>query len=281
MTTVSVSGESDRQLAGPDREQGGAGLGVGAADREQGGAGLGVGAADREQGGAGLEVGAADPKHGGADLGAGAAGPERGRADAERGVADPERKAPGRPRNARADEAILDAVLALLGAGQSADAVSIEAVAAKAGVGKATIYRRWPNKDALLIDAMASMKGPLPEPVGESVREDLIMLVAGMRTKRLERYSKVTACLMPEVARSPAMHRVYQGVLEPRREVMRQVLRRGIATGELRPDLDVELTTLMLAGPVVAQNMLKWNPHVADEGFAEALVDAILRGASA
>jgi len=196
------------------------------------------------------------------------------------GEADQDRKAPGRPRDARADSAILDAVIALLSGGQSATSISIEAVAAKAGVGKATIYRRWPNKEALLIDAVATMKGPLPEPRGESAREDLIMLVAGMRNVRSEKYGKATACLLPELVRSPEMLRVYQGVVEPRREVMRGVLRRGIETGELRADLDLELTLLMLSGPALAQNMLRWNPQVADEGFAEALVDAVLRGAA-
>jgi len=196
-------------------------------------------------------------------------------------VTDQDRKAPGRPRNARADEAIIDAVLALLISGQSADGISIEAVAAKAGVGKATIYRRWPNKEALLIDAVATMKGPLPVPLGGSVRDDLVMLVGGMRNKRSEQYGRATACLLPELVRSPEMHRVHQSVMEPRRDVMRQVLRRGIATGELRADLDIELTLLMLSGPAVAQNLLRLNPHVPDDGFAEALVDAVLRGAAA
>ncbi|MEU7905627.1 TetR/AcrR family transcriptional regulator [Actinoplanes sp. NPDC049118] len=195
-------------------------------------------------------------------------------------AADQERKAPGRPRDARADAAIIEAVLELLSAGQSADALSIEAVAARAGVGKATIYRRWPNKEALLIDAVAAMKGPLPVPAGESVRDDLVMLIAGMRNKRMEHYGKVTACLVPELLKSPEMHRIYYGVIEPRRDVMRQVLRRGVENGELRADLDVELTMLMLSGPTLAQNMLRWSPHVADEGFAEALVDAVLRGAA-
>src|SRR3954454_1785267 len=121
-----------------------------------------------------------------------------------------ERKAPGRPRNAQADEAILDAVIALLSEGQSVAAISIEAVAAKAGVGKATIYRRWPNKEALLIDAVATMKGPLPELKGESVRDDLIMLIAAMRQKRMEDYGRVTACIFPELMKSPDMLRVYQ-----------------------------------------------------------------------
>jgi AcrR family transcriptional regulator len=195
--------------------------------------------------------------------------------------ADQDRKAPGRPRNAQADRAIIQAVFDLLSSGQSADALSIEAVAAKAGVGKATIYRRWANKEALLVDAVATMKGPLPEPKGESVRDDLIMLVSAMRNKRMEHYGKVTACLLPEITKSPEMRRIYQAVTEPRRDVTRGVLRRGIESGELRADLDVELTLLMLSGPAIAQNVLGWNPLVADDSFAEALVDAVLRGAAA
>jgi hypothetical protein len=107
------------------------------------------------------------------------------------------------------------------------------------------------------------------------------MLIAAMRNKRMEHYGRATLCLLPEIAKSPEMRRIYQGVIEPRREVMRGVLRRGVETGELRADLDVELTLLMLSGPTIAQNMMGWNPRVADDGFAEALVDAVLRGAAA
>jgi AcrR family transcriptional regulator len=192
-----------------------------------------------------------------------------------------ERKAPGRPRNLLADEAILDAVIALLSAGQSAAALSIEAVAAKAGVGKATIYRRWPNKEALLVDAVGTMKGPVPEPKGESVRDDLVMLIAANWTTRAKRYGKVTACLLPEFGRDEEMRRVYQAIIEPRRDVMRQVLRRGVANGDLRADLDIEMTLLLLSGPSMVQNMLQYNPRVPEQGFPEALVDAVLRGARA
>jgi AcrR family transcriptional regulator len=192
-----------------------------------------------------------------------------------------ERKAPGRPRNVQADEAILEAVIALLGAGQSAAALSIEAVAAKAGVGKATIYRRWPNKEALLVDAVATMKGPLPELKGESVRDDLVTLVAANWTSRAKRNGKVTACLLPEFSKGAEMRRVYQTIIEPRREVMRNVLRRGVANGELRPDVDIELTLLMLSGSSMLQNMLQWNPRVPEEGFPEALVDGVMRGIAA
>src|SRR4030095_12401343 len=71
---------------------------------------------------------------------------------------------PGRPRSERAERAIIEATLDLL-AEVGIAALSIEQVAARAGVGKATIYRRWPNKEALIIDAAASMKGPVP-PIG-------------------------------------------------------------------------------------------------------------------
>jgi AcrR family transcriptional regulator len=191
-----------------------------------------------------------------------------------------ERKAPGRPRNAQADEAILDAVLEMLSSGQSVAAISIEAVASKAGVGKATIYRRWPNKEALIIDAVAAMKGVLPEPVGVSVRDDLVMLVKANRSGRAKRYGKATVCLLPEFLKDNELHHMYQAVIEPRRDVMRKVLQRGVDNGELRSDLNVELTLLMIQGPSMMQNMLNWNPNVAEDGFAEALIDSVLRGAS-
>ena len=190
-----------------------------------------------------------------------------------------DRKAPGRPRNAQADEAILDAVLEMMSDGHSIAAISIEAVAAKAGVGKATIYRRWPNKEALIMDAVRSMKGALPEPAGVSVRDDLVMLVRANRTGRARRYGKVTACLLPELLKDDQLHSMYQAVVEPRRDVMRSVLRRGVDSGELRPDLDIELTLLMVQGPSMVQNMLRSTPHLTDEDFPEALVDAVLRGA--
>jgi AcrR family transcriptional regulator len=192
-----------------------------------------------------------------------------------------ERKAPGRPRNLQADEAILEAVIALLSSGVSGASLSMEAVAAKAGVGKATIYRRWPNKEALLVDAVGTMKGPVPEPKGESVRDDLVTLIAANWTNRAKRYGKVTACLLPEFSTGEEMRGVYQAVIEPRRDVMRQVLQRGIDSGELRADLDIELTLLMLSGPSMIQNMLKWNPRVPEDAFPEKLVDAVLRGARA
>jgi AcrR family transcriptional regulator len=186
-----------------------------------------------------------------------------------------DRKAPGRPRSARADEAIIDAVIALLADGVPVDALSIEAVAARAGVGKATIYRRWPNKEALLIDAVTALKGPLPELGGVSVRDDLYTLLRPVARTTMIRSSSVLPCLIPELRRSPDLHEVYQRIIEPRRELMRGVLRRGIDSGELRADLDLEVVMAMLVGPMLAQTVLNWNPLLDRETLPERLVDAI------
>ncbi len=187
---------------------------------------------------------------------------------------DQDRKGPGRPRSARADEAILGAVLQLLADGTTAEALSIEAVAAEAGVGKATIYRRWPNKDALLVDAIASLKGPMPEIDGESVRDDLIALLRPVG-RRSTTAANVLPCIMSEMYRSPALRQCYQKVMEPRREQIREVLRRGMAGGELRPDIDLDVTMAMLVGPMVSQTMFGWNSALDRDKLPEQLVDAI------
>lgn len=191
-------------------------------------------------------------------------------------------RSPGRPRSAQADEAIIEAVLDLLAEGHTVEALTIEAVAARAGVGKATIYRRWSGKDALLVDAVASLKGPLPELTGESVRDDLVLLVGWTGVKKLDqRFANIVSCLVPEVHRSPERYRLYQGLVEPRRELARQVLRRGIRTGELRADLDIEVAVSVLSAPVMVQRMLRWNPKLDLSTLPERVVDTVLAGLAA
>jgi AcrR family transcriptional regulator len=189
---------------------------------------------------------------------------------------DQDRKGPGRPRSVRADEAILAAVLDLLAEGTTAEALSIEAVAARAGVGKATIYRRWTNKEALLIDAVASLKGPIPEIAGDSVRDDLITLLRPVgHHQKPPVAARVLPCIISEMQRSPALHQCYQKVMAPRRERMREVLRRGIADGELRPDIDIEIIMALLVGPMMSQSLFGWSGEFDREKLPEQLVDAV------
>src|SRR5256885_5375505 len=195
--------------------------------------------------------------------------------------ADQDRKGPGRPRSARADEAIIDAVLELLTQGHSADTISIESVAARAGVGKATIYRRWPNKEALLIDAVSSVKGEPPRIAGENVREDLIALLRPVAVPPNGRAAKIMPCLFSEIQRSPELNRCVQKISEPRRELIREVLRRGIRTGELRADVDVGLVLVMLMGPLVSQTLVGWNTKLDRATLPERLVDMVWPGVAA
>jgi AcrR family transcriptional regulator len=186
----------------------------------------------------------------------------------------------GRPRSERAHEAIIDAVLDILAAGTTVEALSVEAVAARAGVGKATIYRRWPHKEALVVDAVASTKEPLPEPPGDSVRDDLTLLVRAAGKARDSRAGRIMPCMMPELQRPGRLRDQYLGMVEARRDVTRGVIRRGVATGVLRPDTDVELAVALLTAPMVL-SLLGSAPRLDPEDLPERIVDTVLRGISA
>jgi len=184
---------------------------------------------------------------------------------------------PGRPRSERADRAIIDAALSLY-AETGPEGLCIEKVAARAGVGKATIYRRWPGKEDLLLDAIAALQAPLPEPAGRSVREDLVALLGAISEGFADpRRVREFALLLGEGAKYPRlMARYVETVLEPRREVIRSVLRRGVATGELRASVDLEAALFMLTGAVIARG--KTEPGSIPPGYVERVVDELLLG---
>ena len=183
----------------------------------------------------------------------------------------------GRPRSVQADRAIIDAALEVF-AESGAEGLCIEKVAAKAGVGKATIYRRWPGKEDLLLDAISAMRSPLPRPKGESVRDDLAALVDAIGKESADpRRARQFALLLGEGASYPRLlERYVETVVEPRREVVRGVLRRGVATGELREETNVEAAVDMLTGAVLARPRTGRDP--ADRGYARRVVDELLIG---
>ncbi|MEU8341635.1 transcriptional regulator, TetR family [Actinomadura meyerae] len=189
-----------------------------------------------------------------------------------------ERRHGGRPRSERAEKAIIEAVLDLLAEESGVDGVSVEAVAARAGVGKTTIYRRWPGKDALILDALGAAKAPLPEPSGASARADLTEIARAMAAERGRRYLRVFWNVMGGAEKYPELYARYRrDIIEPRRDVVRRVLRRGVETGELRADLDVEAAMSMLLGTLAGRRPGETFP----EGRAEAVVDTLMRGIGA
>jgi AcrR family transcriptional regulator len=199
------------------------------------------------------------------------AGPDHGPASAA-----PARK-PGRPRSEQAEQAIIKAALELF-AEKGPDGLCVEAVAARAGVGKATVYRRWKNKEDLLLAALGSLKSPLPDPDTGSVRDDLIAMVTVMSQDAVDpaRQRQFTLLLGEGEKYPKLMARFAETVVEPRRDIMRNALRRGIEAGQIRPDLDIEVAMLTLTGAAMSRGRCEIIPH--DGEFAERVVDSLLLG---
>jgi AcrR family transcriptional regulator len=173
--------------------------------------------------------------------------------------------------------AIVEATLELLAEGGYAG-LTMEAVAARAGVGKATVYRRFSGKEQLVIEAVASLTEP-PDPDHDmGVREELVTLLEAMRRKSDSLAGKIFPRLVGESADSPElMERYRERVLLPRRRRFAAVLQRGIAEGLLRPDLDVEHAIDLLVGPMAYRNMLRGDPLPGPD-LAGRIVDDVLVG---
>ncbi|HEY3866971.1 MAG TPA: TetR/AcrR family transcriptional regulator [Actinocrinis sp.] len=187
----------------------------------------------------------------------------------------------GRPRSEQAEEAIIDAVFTRFTEGASYDGLSMEAVASAAGVGKATIYRRWPNKETLVLEAIRRRVHPgppVPAP-GDDIRSDLIFLLEQMRS-HVGAAAPVISVLIQAGATNPGlMQRYHDDVIEPRREVFRVALRRGVARGELRADLDVERSLRSLTACMLVATVLE-PPHApVGREYSVSCVDDFLLGA--
>jgi AcrR family transcriptional regulator len=183
----------------------------------------------------------------------------------------------GRPREERADRAILTATLELMAEHGVRD-LRMDDVAERAGVGKATIYRRHRSKDELVTAAIAGLVSEITIPNTGSTHADLLGLMHGA----VEVYSgSVEAGVMPalvdamsrdaELARS-----VREEFLAERRAALRTVLERGIERGHLRADLDLELALDVLGGPLFYRLLVTGGP--IDERLADGVVELILRG---
>ena len=156
-----------------------------------------------------------------------------------------------RPRSAESHAAILQAALELV-VEDGLRGTTIEGIAARAGVGKTTIYRRWRTKEELFMEALQAIAFALPDPDTGSLRGDVEAIIAF----NLEHATRNAALLMPrlmvEAADDPDLFAVMQQVLvEPRREVLRTILRRAVERGEMREDVDPEVAIDLLIGPFI------------------------------
>jgi AcrR family transcriptional regulator len=184
---------------------------------------------------------------------------------------------PGRPRSAQAHTAILDAAVALF-VEEGFEGMGVEAVAARAGAGKATIYRRWPSKEDLVIDAIAGVLAEAPATDTGEVREDLVQLARELHGLM---GSSTTGGVFPrmaaEVARGSRLGRLYgERVIGPRRAALARALHCGIARGELPVGTDVELAIDLLVGGFLLRRLTgRLRPS---DPTPEHAVDVVLAG---
>jgi len=183
----------------------------------------------------------------------------------------------GRPRSDRVHRAILDAARELLSEESFAD-LRLEHVAARAGVGKATIYRRWDSKEALAQELLAELAAPhIAVATSNDTRTELLAAVVNpMRAITDTPFGPVIRALLSQIATNPRLGDPFRAtVVQARRDEIAKVIARGIARGDLRPDADPDLATELLVGPVYFRLMFGGELTLK---FANRVVDNVLQG---
>ncbi|MGW1749950.1 TetR/AcrR family transcriptional regulator [Streptomyces sp. NPDC002092] len=197
--------------------------------------------------------------------------------------APPGAPARGRPRSEAVERAVIEGVLKLLEDGVPLAELSIERIARTAGVGKATIYRRWSGKEELLVDVVRAGEPPDPELPGTSMRDDLVALLEHLRQRGvMSRTSMLLHNVFAQMKSSPKVWAAYHAsVVRPRRRLQIEILRRGQENGELREDVDLELVNDLIVGPMLLRTVMRPEADVESdlsEGLSEQIVDTLLEG---
>ncbi|WP_458687011.1 TetR/AcrR family transcriptional regulator [Nocardia tengchongensis] len=190
---------------------------------------------------------------------------------------DPERPHTGRRRNEATHQAILDTALRLLGESGGAP-VTIDAIARAAGVGKQTVYRWWPSKGALLLDALTERSAlHVPTPDSGSARTDLLAVIdSTFRGAQSDSTAPALRTLVREAAHDPHLAELLETFTAQRRQAVRAVLERGRDRGELSDDADLDLMVDQFYGVFWYRFLLGHAP--LDTAVAERLTDSILAG---
>ena len=190
-------------------------------------------------------------------------------------------RARGRPRSAQSDRAILDAARRLLEAGPLS-ALTMEAVAAEAGVAKTTLYRRWRSKESLALAVLGDMAGrQVPVPDLGSTRDELVhALLDTSRTMTRTIAGRTIRGLVPALADDEELATEFrQTLVALRRQEMARVAERGVARGDLRAGAHLDLISDLVVGPLFWRLLMTGEP--LDESFATRLVETALDGLAA
>jgi AcrR family transcriptional regulator len=183
----------------------------------------------------------------------------------------------GRPRSQAAHDAVLKAALRLV-TKRGFRAVSVNEIAAEAGVGKMTLYRHWPNKAALVMDSLLVLIGSetdFPEAGSaiESLRQQLDLQAAFFRSSRGTLIRSLVAEAQSDSELAIAFRERW---LNPRREGVRQIMRAAVAEGSLRSDIDIDTAIDLLYGSLYYRLLL--GAGALDERFVDSIYDQFLEG---
>jgi len=184
----------------------------------------------------------------------------------------------GRPRSAKAQQATLQATIELL-LDRGLHSMTVDDVAVRAGVSKATIYRWWPSKELLALDALATewaVATPSAERDMGNLRRDLLARVRPwLRQLNEKPYGRIIAELLAEAQSDAAFAALYQDrFVKPRREATRPLFQRAIDRGELAADTDIELALDLLYGTIYHRLLHGHAPLT--ERFAQQVIDAVI-----
>jgi AcrR family transcriptional regulator len=187
-----------------------------------------------------------------------------------------EARRPGRPRSPEADEAILAAAVELF-ADVGFEGLTVEGVAARAGVGKATIYRRYPGKVELVVAAARCFtQERQPPPDTGTTCGDLAALVDGLITMLTTTpLGRVLPTMIAVRARVPELDVAYAEIVAEKRARSAAVIRRGVEHGDLRADVDPEIVVDCYVSPIFYRFLVTDAP--LDAVFAREIVDATMR----
>ena len=187
-----------------------------------------------------------------------------------------EARRPGRPRSAECDEAILRAAVDLFAEG-GLDGLTGEGVAARAGVGKATIYRRYPCKIDLVVAASRSFAIDNDDLTDTgTTRGDLRALVDWLIAMLTSTpLGRATPMMVADRARIPELAEAHRRMVQEKRSRHRDAVLRGVVRGDFRSDVDPELVIDAYVGPIFYRFLISDAP--LDDTFADALVDSVLR----
>lgn len=181
-------------------------------------------------------------------------------------------------RSKKSHDAIVAATLELV-AENGYFGLTVEAVAARAGVGKQTIYRWWGSKASLVMEALSqAVAEQIPMPDTGAVEEDMFQLLDAIFTRIAASGSgKALAGLIAEAQADPALAEAFvSGFIESRREGVRRILRKGIERGEVSTEIDVGIAIDTLFGPMWYRLLMQSAP--LDRNFARTLVSQLMQG---